>query len=739
MLKRKLLIFLMILVSLFTLAQEVQDLPLIDISNDEDRHMIIATGTEDVYQGHPTTLLLPDKKTMFCVWSTGHGGPAGTMAVSKNGGTTWSRLDNIMPSEFRRHRNCPSIYRMMDMTTGKVRLWVFSAYKDVDGGRIPMPRIMSEDGGKTWKELPPLGEKFQCVMTFSSVVRLNNGNYMGFYHRRAPGAKRGGKLLVLKTVTKDGGMTWSDPEIIGDKDGKALCEPYVFRSPDNNELCCLMRENYHKGRSQMMFSDNEGKTWSESEDTPWGLTGDRHYGTYTKDGRLVIAFRDKALNSKTYNHFVAWVGRYEDIKNGKGEYRIKLLHSNAGGDCGYPGMEILADGTIIATTYIKYKPGIKKHSVVSTRFQIQETDRMLAKRLVDSTGVNTNQAFFYSETLFKTEPGNKDARGVHILVAPNGDVLAFNRSSKALRRSTDNGRSWLPKEKLPVEYQNIVLDEENKSILIVNPREEAPFLYRSMDNGRTWKKETIVVKPNVMGHGTGEVPISINCMETGITLKNGKHKERLIIAGRVQPPKGDNGQDFWMYNYNTALFSDDGGKTWQVSDGIMTGTGEAALTELSDGRIYYNSRSHMSIDNRRRIAWSYNGGQRFVDWYVSDDLYEIGEPFYFKHGTRPSYGCRAGLFKIPDGVVDAKDVLVYSSPDWPGGWRYQMTVWASFNGSQTWPVKRLIDQGRSAYSSLTADNEGNIYLLYEGGDKKLYDVAKVAVFNLKWLLEGAEY
>jgi sialidase-1 len=194
-----------------------------------------------------------------------------------------------------------------------------------------------------------------------------------------------------------------------------------------------------------------------------------------------------------------------------------------------------------------------------------------------------------------------------------------------------------------------------------------------------------------------------------------------------------------MYNYNTALFSDDGGKTWHVSDGIMTGTGEAALTELSDGRIYYNSRSHMSIDNRRRIAWSYNGGQRFVDWYVSDDLYEIGEPFYYRDGTRPAYGCRAGLFKMPDGVVDANDVLVYSSPDWPGGWRYQMTVWASFNGSQTWPVKRLIDQGRSAYSSLTADKEGNIYLLYEGGESRLYDVAKVAVFNLKWLMEGAEY
>ncbi len=192
-----------------------------------------------------------------------------------------------------------------------------------------------------------------------------------------------------------------------------------------------------------------------------------------------------------------------------------------------------------------------------------------------------------------------------------------------------------------------------------------------------------------------------------------------------------------MYNYNTSLYSDDRGKTWQVSDGIMTGTGEAALAELSDGRIYYNSRSHMSIDHRRRIAWSYDGGARYVDWYVSDDLYETGEPFYFKYGTKPSYGIRAGLIRIPDSVINgANDVLLFSVPDWKGGWRYQMTVWASFNSTATWPIKRLINPGHAAYSSLAADEHGMIYLLYESGDKKLYDQINVAAFNLKWLLQN---
>jgi hypothetical protein len=77
----------------------------------------------------------------------------------------------------------------------------------------------------------------------------------------------------------------------------------------------------------------------------------------------------------------AWVGSYDDIRqNRSGQYRIKLLHSNASGDCGHSGMELLANNTIVATTYIKYRPRSEKHSVVSTRFKLTETDRLRAER-----------------------------------------------------------------------------------------------------------------------------------------------------------------------------------------------------------------------------------------------------------------------------------------------------------------------------------------------------------------------
>ena len=37
------------------IADEVRRLPIVDISQETDRHVVIAAGTEAIYQGHPTT------------------------------------------------------------------------------------------------------------------------------------------------------------------------------------------------------------------------------------------------------------------------------------------------------------------------------------------------------------------------------------------------------------------------------------------------------------------------------------------------------------------------------------------------------------------------------------------------------------------------------------------------------------------------------------------------------------
>ncbi|HID76947.1 MAG TPA: exo-alpha-sialidase [Planctomycetaceae bacterium] len=343
-----------------------------------------------------------------------------------------------------------------------------------------------------------------------------------------------------------------------------------------------------------------------------------------------------------------------------------------------------------------------------------------------------------SKPVFELQDLFDSVRIPNIVVAADGTVLAFARSGRLLRRSEDGGKTWGAIQEVGHDAAgSAIVDEKTGDIMVVCP--QIGCLWRSGDHGKTWRREGITVKPNPLGHGPPDgVPAVTACSESGVTLRYGKHKGRLLMPARVQPPKGNNDQQWWPYNYNTAIFSDDGGKTWQTSAPVQSGTGEGTLAELSNGAIYYNSRSHMSVDHRRRIAWSYNGGAMFVDWYVSEHLYEVGEPFYFKYGTKPSYGCNAGLVRLPLEATDGKDVLLFSTPDDPGGSRIRMTVWASFDRAKSWPVKRLVYEGPSAYSSLAAAPDGSIYLLFERGTKGPYETITVARFNLAWLTASSQ-
>jgi sialidase-1 len=171
------------------------------------------------------------------------------------------------------------------------------------------------------------------------------------------------------------------------------------------------------------------------------------------------------------------------------------------------------------------------------------------------------------------------------------------------------------------------------------------------------------------------------------------------------------------------------------------GTGEAALAELSDGTILYNSREHMSRGNRF-LARSEDGGQLWIGAYRSPDLPDGAR------GT--SYGLMGGMIRLP---VAGRDVLLYSNADSDAGvmpgqvgasivtGREKVTVWVSGDGGKTWPVKRLIHDGPSAYSNLAVGrhgtaSEGKILLIFEGGSKDPHEAVQVASFNLSWLLDG---
>lgn len=297
-----------------------------------------------------------------------------------------------------------------------------------------------------------------------------------------------------------------------------------------------------------------------------------------------------------------------------------------------------------------------------------------------------------------------------------------------VRRSEDGGKTWQPAitiVKPGFHGGGTTVDETTGDILVFVEEKHPPApisIFRSRDDGRTWAPEKFVVKPNNLGH----LP-SMHMNEKGITLMHGKHNGRLIRPSRYYGAGND--RSAWPEHYTNAIFSDDGGKTWQNSEPFPEqGTGEACLVELSDGRLYYNSRMHWEqrpSNTRRRAAWSADGGRTWKDWRIVEIL-----PDGDQHR---SYGLMGGLTRLP---VAGRDVLIFSNIDTTTPNRERATVWASFDGGATWPVKRLVYGGPSAYSALVAGrpgtaSEGWIYLHFESGQG-----SKVARFNLAWLLAG---
>ena len=127
-------------------------------------------------------------------------------------------------------------------------------------------------------------------------------------HRFFRNGRKRTQFSLYQTRSVDGGRTWGAPTTIWTGAGVHLCEPGVVRSPDGVRLAMLLRENSRTRNSHVMFSADEGATWTDPVELPRSLTGDRHVGRYGPDGRLLISFRDMAKGSPTRGDWVAWVG-----------------------------------------------------------------------------------------------------------------------------------------------------------------------------------------------------------------------------------------------------------------------------------------------------------------------------------------------------------------------------------------------------------------------------------------------
>ncbi len=688
--------------------------PWLDLAEDEDRQTIVERS-DGTYLGHPDTVLLADGRTLYVTYPLGHGGPAAVLKRSTDGGRTWSERLPV-PDNWQTATNCPTIHRLTG-PDGVERLILFE-------GNGPMRQSISTDGGATWSPLEPNG--LHCVVAPIDILPLPDGQHLALYQWR--GAVDGS--AVYQAVSSDGGQSWRGERVIADLGGASLCEPGPVLSSDGRQIAVLIRENKRKYHTLLIYSRDQGQTWSKPVAAASVLTGDRHIIRRAADGRLVITFRDMAPGSPTRGDFVAWVGTWEDLlQRREGQYRVRLLDNPARWkDTGYAGLERLPDGTFVSTTYCPLSAN-RRPSVISVRFKLAELDP------------RAEHLSLQKQHLWTSGVGGYDTYRIPaLLTAADGTVLAFCEGRKhsrrdagdidlLLRRSTDGGATWGPVQVVwddgantagnpcPVldrksgriwlaATHNLGKDHESEILARTAEGTRTVWLLYSDDHGTTWsppREITADVKrEDWTWYATGP--------GVGIQLRSG----RLVIPC-------DHAMAGSKQYGSHVIYSDDGGRNWHIGGVIPDRVNECQVVETSNGDLLLNMRSYHKR-HRRAVARSTDGG---LTWSALRHDEALVEPV-----------CQASLIRYDQAQAGAHPPLLFMNPASTA--RMNMVLRMSYDDGKSWPVQKVLHPGPGAYSSLATLPDGQVGCLYECGDRAPYEHICLARVDLGWLTDHAD-
>ena len=338
-------------------------------------------GGDRQYLGQPD-MVRTSTGRLITAYPKGHGKGPIIMKISDDNGETWIEKNNT-PSSWIGSQETPTLY-VLPLENEKERIMMITACPgwgtDSNGNKTGWNTSYSDDNGETWTEYKHWysnhenGKENNVIVGMASLVQLKDesGNYiqkwMGVYHDYDYVNYR-----TYLTFNENGEEQWSEPEpYLSDyrniESTYKMCEIGMFRSPDGKRIVGLARSQSHNNPATMIYSDDEGKTWSKPMDLPGSLAGERHKAAYDPiSGRLVISFREIQYDLNGNNTFdgdadwtagewVAWVGTYEDLMEQRdGQYRIEISKdyskSAKSGDTGYAGIVVLDDGTFIMDSY----------------------------------------------------------------------------------------------------------------------------------------------------------------------------------------------------------------------------------------------------------------------------------------------------------------------------------------------------------------------------------------------------
>ncbi|MFI9253370.1 exo-alpha-sialidase [Streptomyces sp. NPDC053069] len=330
----------------------------------------------------------------------------------------------------------------------------------------------------------------------------------------------------------------------------------------------------------------------------------------------------------------------------------------------------------------------------------------------------------------------------------DGTILAFAEGRRdsagdtgdidvVLRRSTDGGCTWGPLTVATPGHGDTrgnpapVLDPRTGAVILVTcgnsgsvteeqiMRGEVPeergrrvFVQRSWDDGRHFTPPVDITaqvkRPGWRWYATGP--------GHAVVLTRGRHAGRLLVPAdhSAAPPAGspDTGQEPKYYGAH-ALYSDDGGRTWQLGsvdvtyDGV-TNTNETSAAQLPDGRLYFSARDQNGSAPGNRL-----------DTYSSDGGTTLDRPY----AVQPALG---DVPMVQGSVLQLHGPgapLVFSAPSVPTA-RRALALWTSTDAGRTFTRLLTLSDRPAAYSDLVQLGHATVGVLYETGTAHAYDTVQ---------------
>ena len=341
------------------------------------------------------------------------------------------------------------------------------------------------------------------------------------------------------------------------------------------------------------------------------------------------------------------------------------------------------------------------------------------------------------------EDGYEIYRIPSVVRADDGTLVAFAEGRETRsdagsidvvrRRSHDGGCTWGPQQVVADQGDNTignpspVVDPRTGDLVLLTTRNagtaseaeilrgEVPpedsrrvFVQRSRDNGRTFSAlreiTSTAKRADWRWYATGP--------GHSIALTRGEHRGRLVVPANHSsaPPEGssDTGQEAKYYGAHS-LYSDDGGRTWQIgfSDDTFDGelnTNESTVAERRDGSLYFNARDQNGTSPETR-----------ADGISTDGGETLDTP----------YTPQAGLVGpvVQGSVLQVRGAgwpLLYAGPSDPDS-RAAMAIRVSDDGGTTWENRYPVSDAPAAYSDLVQLRGNHVGLLYETGESDTYE------------------